>query len=35
MIRLRAGPFASRAEAEQAYEKLKAAGLSGIIVTNK
>jgi len=35
MVRLRAGPFATRPEAEQAYEKLKAVGLSGIIVTNK
>lgn len=35
MVRLRAGPFSTRAEAEQAHEKLKAAGLDGIIVTNK
>ncbi len=31
--RVRAGPFASRADAEKAAEKLKSAGLPGIVVT--
>ena len=34
-IRLRAGPFADRDAAEKAQEKLKAAGLGGIVVLNK
>lgn len=34
-IRLRAGPFASRTEAENALAKIKDAGLSGMIVSNK
>lgn len=34
-IRLRAGPFANRNAAEKAQEKLKAAGLGGIVVLNK
>lgn len=34
-IRLRAGPFANRALAEEAFAKIKAAGLSGMIITNK
>lgn len=34
-IRLRAGPFANRALAEDAFTKIKAAGLSGMIITNK
>lgn len=33
--RLRVGPFASREAAEQALGKVKAAGLSGMIITNK
>jgi DedD protein len=31
-IRLRAGPFASRPDAEQARDALKAIGISGIVV---
>ena len=34
-IRLRAGPFDTRAEAESALAKIKESGLSGMIVTNK
>ncbi|PKO26339.1 MAG: sporulation protein [Betaproteobacteria bacterium HGW-Betaproteobacteria-8] len=34
-IRLRAGPFATRALAEQALADIKAIGLSGMIITNK
>lgn len=34
-IRLRAGPFASRTEAENALARIKDAGLSGMIVSNK
>lgn len=34
-IRLRAGPFANRALAEDALAKIKDAGLSGMIITNK
>jgi DedD protein len=34
-IRLRAGPFANRALAEGALAKIKDAGLSGMIITNK
>lgn len=34
-IRLRAGPFANRALAEEAFAKIKDAGLSGMIITNK
>lgn len=34
-IRLRVGPFASRELAEEAMGKVKAAGLSGMIITNK
>ena len=33
MIRLRVGPFAERADAEKAMAALKAAGLSGIVVS--
>lgn len=32
-IRLRAGPFASRAEAERAMAKIKSAGMTGLVVT--
>lgn len=32
-IRLRAGPFSSRAEAEKALAKIKGAGMPGIVVT--
>lgn len=32
-IRLRAGPFSSRAEAEKALAKIKSAGMSGIVVS--
>ena len=31
-IRLRAGPFSSRAEAEKALAKIKSAGMPGIVV---
>ncbi|CAG0991180.1 hypothetical protein MTYP_02292 [Methylophilaceae bacterium] len=34
-IRLRTGPFASRAEAEKALAVIHKAGLSGMIITNK
>jgi len=34
-IRLRAGPFANRADAENALAKIKDSGMSGMIVTNK
>jgi DedD protein len=34
-IRLRAGPFATRALAENALSSIKDAGLSGMIITNK
>jgi DedD protein len=34
-IRLRAGPFANRTSAEEALAKIQAAGLSGMIITNK
>lgn len=34
-IRLRAGPFASRADAENALARIKDSGLSGMIVNNK
>jgi len=34
-IRLRVGPFASRELAEEAMGKIKAASLSGMIITNK
>ena len=34
-IRLRAGPFASRADAEKALSRMKDAGLSGMVVSNK
>lgn len=34
-IRLRAGPFANRALAEEAFSRIKDAGLSGMIITNK
>ncbi|HEY8096767.1 MAG TPA: SPOR domain-containing protein [Methylobacter sp.] len=34
-IRLRAGPFDTRADAESALAKIKESGLSGMIVTNK
>ena len=33
--RLRVGPFASREQAEQAMGKVKAAGLSGMVISNK
>lgn len=33
--RLRIGPFASREAAEQALNKVKAAGLSGMVISNK
>ncbi|MCB5187229.1 SPOR domain-containing protein [Methylobacillus caricis] len=33
--RLRVGPFASREAAEQALAKVKAVGLSGMVITNK
>jgi DedD protein len=32
-IRLRAGPFASRADAEKALAKIKSAGMAGMVVT--
>jgi DedD protein len=34
-IRLRCGPFAARAEAQQALETLKTAGFGGMLVTNQ
>jgi DedD protein len=34
-IRLRCGPFAGKPEAQQALDKLKAAGFDGILVTNQ
>lgn len=34
-IRLRAGPFANRVEAENALARIKDSGLSGMVVTNK
>lgn len=34
-IRLRCGPYAGKPEAQQALEKLKAAGFDGILVTNQ
>lgn len=34
-FRLRCGPFAGKPEAQQALEKLKAAGFDGILVTNQ
>lgn len=34
-IRLRCGPYQDRAEAQQALDKLKAAGFGGILVTSK
>jgi len=34
-IRLRAGPFATRADAESALAKMKDSGLSGMVVSNK